>query len=107
MIGKYIGSDVCACGFSIGFERMIGALIEGGFEIPGIAEKIAVLYRRSFTLADVCALQKLCNTFRASGKRILIQQMNKNLGFQKKQLAEQGYKIIEVANPDEVVQALS
>ena len=107
MIGKYIGSDVCACGFSIGFERMIGALIEGGFDIPGRAEKIAVLYRRSFTLQDVTALQKECNKFREQGKRILIQQMNKNLGFQKKQLAEQGYRIVEIAAPEEAAAALS
>ena len=85
---------------------MIGALIEGGFDIPGRAEKIAVLYRRAFTLSDVAALQKVCNTFRANGKRILIQQMNKNLGFQKKQLADQGYRIIEVASPEEAAGAL-
>ena len=39
MIGKFTGSDVPACGFSIGFERIITILMEQGFEIPGAAVK--------------------------------------------------------------------
>ena len=102
MIGKYTGNDVCACGFSIGFERMIGALIEGGFKIPGLGRKVAVLYRRSFTVADVAALQKACAKYRAAGRNILIQQMNKNLGFQKKQLADQGWEVAEAGSAEDI-----
>jgi len=102
MIGKYTGNDVCACGFSIGFERMIGALIEGGFKIPGLGRKTALLYRRSFTVADVAALQKACAKYRAEGRNILIQQMNKNLGFQKKQLADQGWDVAEVGSVEDL-----
>ena len=102
MIGKYTGNDVCACGFSIGFERMIGALIEGGFKIPGLGRKVAVLYRRSFTVADVAALQKACAKYRAEGRNILIQQMNKNLGFQKKQLADQGWEVAEAGSAEDI-----
>ena len=102
MIGKYTGNDVCACGFSIGFERMIGALIEGGFKIPGLGRKTALLYRRSFTVADVAALQKACAKYRAEGRNILIQQMNKNLGFQKKQLADQGWDVAEAGSVEDL-----
>ena len=102
MIGKYTGNDVCACGFSIGFERMIGALIEGGFQIPGLGKKVALLYRRSFTVADAAALQKACAPYRAAGRNILIQQMNKNLGFQKKQLADQGWEVAEVGSVEDL-----
>ena len=35
MVGKFTGNDVPACGFSIGFERIILILLENGFEIPG------------------------------------------------------------------------
>jgi len=102
MIGRFTGSDVCACGFSIGFERMIGALMELGFTIPGKAEKIAVLYRRSFTSADVVALQRSCQVRRDRGEQVLIQMMNKNLGFQKKQLGDQGWRIIEVGSAEDI-----
>ena len=34
MIGKFTGNDVPACGFSIGFERIILLLMESGFKIP-------------------------------------------------------------------------
>ena len=35
MVGKFTGNDVPACGFSIGFERIILLLMEQGFQIPG------------------------------------------------------------------------
>ena len=106
MIGKYTGNDVCACGFSIGFERMIGALIEGGFSIPGMKKKLAILYRRSFTIADAAALLKACDKRRAAGDIILVQQMNKNLGFQKKQLADHGYDVAEVGSLEDIPKIL-
>ena len=102
MIGKYVGTDVCACGFSIGFERMIGALVEGGFRIPGRASKTAVLYRRSFTPHEVAALHKAFAKRREAGECILIQQMNKNLGFQKKQLTDHGCTVVEIGSLEDL-----
>ena len=43
MIGKFTGNDTCACGFSIGFERIVMLLLERGFEVPAAAKKIAYL----------------------------------------------------------------
>lgn len=43
LIGKFIGEDVPAVGFSIGFERIFAILSEAGFEIPG-KKKLALLY---------------------------------------------------------------
>ena len=34
MIGKFTGNKTCACGFSIGFERIVMLLLERGYEIP-------------------------------------------------------------------------
>ena len=34
MVGKFTGNDVPACGFSIGFERIILLLMESGFTVP-------------------------------------------------------------------------
>ncbi len=39
MVGKFTGNDVPACGFSIGFERIILLLMESGFQIPNRPKK--------------------------------------------------------------------
>ena len=48
MIGKFTGQDTPACGFSIGFERIVMLLLENGYQIPSKrAEKsISCLRRR-------------------------------------------------------------
>ena len=43
MIGKFTGNDTPACGFSIGFERIITIMLDKGFKIPGESEKTAFL----------------------------------------------------------------
>lgn len=44
LIGKFVNEDIPAVGFSIGFERIFGILMERGYEIPGRKKKIAVFY---------------------------------------------------------------
>ena len=44
MIGKFTGMDTPACGFSIGFERIVGMLMDAGFTVPGEGEKTAYLF---------------------------------------------------------------
>ena len=34
MIGKFTGQDTPACGFSIGFERIVMLLLENGYKVP-------------------------------------------------------------------------
>ncbi len=34
MVGKFLGTQVPAVGFSIGFERVCGILLEQGYQIP-------------------------------------------------------------------------
>ena len=43
LIGKFLNEDIPAVGFSIGFERIFGILIEQGYTIPGQKKRIAVL----------------------------------------------------------------
>lgn len=103
MIGSFTGTPTCACGFSIGFERLVGALLDKKFHAEGGREKVAVLYGKAFTTADVATLQAKCNTLRESGKIVLCQRMNKNLGFQKQKLEAQGYSaFVDVRYPDEI-----
>lgn len=44
LIGKFIGQQVPAVGFSIGFERIFAILKESGFKIPEKRLKIALIY---------------------------------------------------------------
>ena len=46
MIGKFTGQETCACGFSIGFERIVMLLMERGFEVPTAREKTADLIEK-------------------------------------------------------------
>ncbi len=102
MIGSFTGTPTCACGFSIGFERLVGALLDKKFHAGGGREKVAVLYGKAFAAADVAALQCRCNALREAGKVVLCQRMNKNLGFQKQKLEAQGYTVfIDVRTPEE------
>ncbi len=43
MVGKFSGRDTPACGFSIGFERIIAILTEKGFKPPRAERKIALI----------------------------------------------------------------
>ena len=43
MVGNFTGKDVPACGFSIGFERIVMLLLESGYQVPGKQDKKAYL----------------------------------------------------------------
>ncbi|MFQ8900842.1 MAG: ATP phosphoribosyltransferase regulatory subunit [Lachnospira eligens] len=44
LIGKFLGQQVSAVGFSIGFERIFSILMQNGVETKASADKIAVVY---------------------------------------------------------------
>src|SRR5262249_19251317 len=44
MIGRFIGRDIPATGFSIGFERVIGLLVERGAPVEGEAERVVLVF---------------------------------------------------------------
>ena len=47
MIGKFTGQNTSACGFSIGFERIVMLLLERGYEIPESRAKKAYLIEKN------------------------------------------------------------
>ena len=47
MIGKFTGNQTCACGFSIGFERIVMLLLERDYQIPGAQKKKAYLIEKN------------------------------------------------------------
>jgi histidyl-tRNA synthetase len=104
MIGNFTGQKTPACGFSIGFERIVAALVEKDFKPEETNEKTAVLYDKRMSTSDFALMQKAAMTAREQGKIVLVQKMNKNVGFQKQKLEAEGYtRFIDIRYPDEMV----
>ncbi|HOO27962.1 MAG TPA: histidine--tRNA ligase [Lachnospiraceae bacterium] len=93
MIGKFTGVQTCACGFSIGFERIITILLEKDFQVPSSGEKMALLIEKGAGSEDVCMVIKEAAKLRAEGRQVLVAQMKKNKKFQKEQLIKEGYAL--------------
>lgn len=102
MIGKFTGQDTPACGFSIGFERIVMLLLENGYEVPTVKEKKAYLLEKKMTKEGLLKVMSLAKTDRQAGKQVLIVNMKKNKKFQKEQLAEDGYTEIVDCYADSV-----
>lgn len=94
MIGKFTGNNTCACGFSIGFERIIMLLMERGFQIPQIGTKKAFLIEKNMPAEGMMEVLKQAEEDRKNGSVVTIAVMKKNKKFQKEQLKEEGYEEI-------------
>ena len=92
MIGKFTGNDVPACGFSIGFERIILLLMESGFKIPESPKKVAYLVEKKYPADKLVDVMNQAKDARANGQQVLVVRMNKNKKFQKEQLKKEGYE---------------
>lgn len=91
MIGKFTGTDTCACGFSIGFERIVMLLLERGYEIPASRMKKAYLIEKNMPADRLLEILKQAEEERRSGKQVSISVMKKNRKFQKDQMTAEGY----------------
>ncbi|MCH5260243.1 MAG: histidine--tRNA ligase [Lachnospiraceae bacterium] len=92
MVGKFTGHDVPACGFSIGFERIILLLTESGFKVPKAGRKVAYLMEKGLPSDRLCEVMSQAQAQREQGNQVLVARMNKNKKFQKEQLTAQGYE---------------
>ena len=92
MVGKFLGQDTPACGFSIGFERIIMIMMDEGFKIPGESTKVAYLIEKGIKGERLAQIIGEAQKERTEGKQVLVVRMNKNKKFQKQQLSEQGYE---------------
>ena len=94
MIGNFTGNQVPACGFSIGFERIILLLMEQGFRIPEQPKKTAYLIEKKYPADKLCEVIGQAQQARAEGQQVLVVRMNKNKKFQKEKLVAEGYEDI-------------
>ena len=91
MVGKFTGTDVPACGFSIGFERIIAILMDQQYVIPSQKEKVAILLDKKLSAARRGEALLEAEREREAGKDVLVTKMAKNKKFQRDQLSQQGY----------------
>lgn len=91
MIGKFTGTDTPACGFSIGFERIVTILMDQGGKVQNEAVKKAYLIEKNMDSARMGEIMKQAMSERKAGVQVLVAQMNKNKKFQKEQLGKEGY----------------
>ena len=93
MVGRFIGRDVPATGFSIGFERVIGLLLERGSSTEGDGDRIALVFDETMDLAPVLALAR---DLREQGHPVLLETRAKRMGKQLQDLETRGFRRIGV-----------
>ncbi|MCR5238266.1 MAG: histidine--tRNA ligase [Lachnospiraceae bacterium] len=91
MIGRFTGQNVPACGFSIGFERIITILMDKGFKIPDASSKTAFLIEKGVSAEKLASIMSEAQELRKRGETVLIARMAKNRKFQKDNLERSGY----------------
>ena len=91
MIGRFTGIETPACGFSIGFERIVTILLDNGFTVPGATGKKAFLFEKGMDSGVLAGIIREAMQERSRGVQVLVAQMNKNKRFQKEQLSREGY----------------
>ena len=98
MVGKFIGQQVPAVGFSIGFERVCGILLEQGCDIPGARPRLALLYLKDADFAQVLAKAE---RLRADYDVTILAQAKK-LGKQFGTLEAAGYNAVAFADNEDI-----
>ena len=92
MIGRFLGRPVPACGFSIGFERLIEILEEGALTdtVGASRPKLALLVDEE--LDDLSLVLAYARAQRASGASVIVEPKSaKSFGKQVYQLAKDGF----------------
>ena len=99
LIGKFLGQQVSAVGFSIGFERIFSILMEHGVDLADKGNKIAVMYDDG----DLTNAYRIAEKYRAEGKICSLYVKPKKMGKFLSKLQERGYAgFINVSNGDEI-----
>ena len=91
MVGRFIGQDTPAVGFSIGFERIMSILMEDGSGLIKNEDKSAWLIEKGMPEDRLKEIFNEAGEKRSEGRRILMVWMAKNKKFQKEGLTAQGY----------------
>ncbi len=92
MIGRFMGQSAPACGFSIGFERIITILRDLGWkEEDHAAGKTALLVDEKASAGKLMEVFALATRLRGDGEVVTVQPLKKNARFQVETLEKNGY----------------
>jgi histidyl-tRNA synthetase len=93
MIGRMLGRDVPASGFSIGFERLISILAERGRPVPpaGRADARRVALLVDDRTADLAGAVRAAKRLRAEGYLVSLETRRKNMKKQLDDLLTHGF----------------
>lgn len=96
MIGKFTGNlETPACGFSLGFDRIVTILLDAGFVPPKQSGKTAILVGKKVPNESYPEIIKKAETLRQAGQSVSVLPMARNLGRQISLLEENGYDKFE------------
>lgn len=101
MIGKILNGkeEIPACGFSIGFERVLTILEEQHFKVPKSYKKIVILY--SDDIVSIDELLQKAKALRDDNNIVSLEIQNKkNTKKQLENFAEQGFTTFAIYTPD-------
>lgn len=99
MIGKFSEGKIQApaCGFSIGFERIVTILKDRGFKVERQGESVAYLLKAGLAPERIREVIVEVNRLRDQGNRVLISPRAKNIKAQIEKLEEYGYtRIVKI-----------
>ena len=94
MIGRFLGTDVPACGFSIGFERIVDLLPA---DAGALADAVVLVHEKD---ADPGALVALKTELAAAGARVRLERRAKNLKPVLERAAAAGYTRFAFVGPE-------
>src|SRR5262245_22806502 len=98
MIGKLLGRDVPATGFSIGFERVIGILMERDATGSVDRERVALVIDEQ--AASLAPALRLARELREQGSIVSLEIKSKKAGRQFQELELRGFRRIGVVSDD-------
>ena len=103
MIGKFSGVPTPACGFSIGFERIIAIMQENNVVKLEEGRKIAYLIAKDVKADKIQQVLRKATAYRREGICVMIAPRKKNAGKQKNMLEQLGYgEIVDIYNDTEI-----
>ena len=101
LIGKLLGRDVPASGFSIGFERLMQILEQRGYTPPTSAQKLAFLYDAEAD--DLAAVLAASAALREQGYIVNMLPRAKKMRRQLDELSAQGYTLMALYRAGEAL----
>ncbi len=96
MVGKLSGVDAPACGFSIGYERLIDILLETKFEVP-CGTRLALFYQEGDDLTEV---MKQSIALRQTYSIVSVFLKKKKFGKQVDRIKNEGFDAFAIFAPD-------